>query len=745
MGFTTDFVYGNNLPRNRGGPYKTKPATDLTRWRLTNIGGRQTWKYYETNESPPRGQSFLEKHSLGLPAEDDGNSARNSAKLAPEAALRGMDFYAKLQAEDGHWAGDYGGPLFLLPGLVIVCYITNTSFSNAQKLEIIRYLRSVQCPGGGWGLHIEGPPTVFGCALNYCVMRILGVSADDGDLRLARERLLGLGGAAAIPSWGKFWLAILNVYEWNGMHSLLPEMWLLPEWIPIHPSKLWCHCRQVYLPMGVCYGLRLRAPVNDLIGQLRKEIYVQNYETIDWKAQRDNVSSADLYTPHSWLLKISYVFLDFYESYGLRFFRKLAVDKCYKDICADDKFTNCISIGPISKVINMFVRWAVDGPQNPWFKMHQERVDDYLWLGLDGMKMSGTNGSQVWDTAFAIQAFVEAAAVQHPNLLETLSSAHGFLRFSQILASPSQCETYYRQPSKGGWPFSTLDCGWIVADCTAEALKSVLYLQKLRPLDMMITALSPRRMQDAVDLLLAMKNEDGGFATYERKRGGRLLELLNPSEVFGDIMIDYTYVECTSAAMQAVKTFSSQFPEYRSNDCRNLLSDGLEYVRKQQRTDGSWEGSWGVCFTYGTWFGLEAYACMGYGYGNDKSPSLEVVKACAFLVRYQMSDGGWGENFESCEQRQYVQSETSQIVNTCWALLGLMAVRYPEVEIIERGIDLLIRRQLSNGDWPQENISGVFNKSCAISYTSYRNVFPIWTLGRFMQLYPSHSFVRRTR
>lgn len=30
-----------------------------------------------------------------------------------------------------------------------------------------------------------------------------------------------------------------------------------------------------------------------------------------------------------------------------------------------------------------------------------------------------------------------------------------------------------------------------------------------------------------------MRNSDGGFATYETKRGGKLLELLNPSEVFG--------------------------------------------------------------------------------------------------------------------------------------------------------------------------------------------------------------------
>lgn len=30
---------------------------------------------------------------------------------------------------------------------------------------------------------------------------------------------------------------------------------------------------------------------------------------------------------------------------------------------------------------------------------------------------------------------------------------------------------------------------------------------------------------------------------------------------------------------------------------------------------------------------------------------------------------------QSCEQRIYIQSGSSQVVNTCWALLGLMAVR----------------------------------------------------------------------
>lgn len=54
---------------------------------------------------------------------------------------------------------------------------------------------------------------------------------------------------------------------------------------------------------------------------------------------------------------------------------------------------------------------------------------------------------------------------------------------------------------------------------------------------------------------------------------------------------------------------------------------------------------------------------------------VEVQKACQFLLDRQMSDGGWGEDFESCEQRCYIESSAAQIHNTCWALLGLMAVR----------------------------------------------------------------------
>lgn len=35
------------------------------------------------------------------------------------------------------------------------------------------------------------------------------------------------------------------------------------------------------------------------------------------------------------------------------------------------------------------------------------------------------------------------------------------------------------------------------------------------------------------------------------------------------------------------------------------------------------------------------------------------------------------------------------------------------------------------GDWAQEGITGVFNRNCGITYSQYRNIFPLWALGRY--------------
>jgi cycloartenol synthase len=64
----------------------------------------------------------------------------------------------------------------------------------------------------------------------------------------------------------------------------------------------------------------------------------------------------------------------------------------------EDETTGYLTIGPVSKAIQMLAVWVED-PRSEAFRKHVERIDDYLWEGEDGLKMQGYNGSQLWDTS----------------------------------------------------------------------------------------------------------------------------------------------------------------------------------------------------------------------------------------------------------------------------------------------------------------------------------------------------------
>ena len=74
---------------------------------------------------------------------------------------------------------------------------------------------------------------------------------------------------------------------------------------------------------------------------------------------------------------------------------------------------------------------------------------------------------------------------------------------------------------------------------------------------------------------------------------------------------------------------------------------------------------------------------------------------------------------------------------TAWAIIGLMTAEYPDIEKIKKGIKLIMDRQQDNGEWEQEAIEGVFNKSCMISYPNYKFTFTMKALGMFATRYPN--------
>jgi lanosterol synthase len=210
----------------------------------------------------------------------------------------------------------------------------------------------------------------------------------------------------------------------------------------------------------------------------RQELYTQDYYSIEWAGQGNNVCKVDLYAPHSAVLDGLNGILAQYEKCSLPPLRRAALKRVYDLILTEDDNTDYQDLGPVNKMMNFIVRWYVDGPESAAFKRHRWRRADFMWLGKEGMMMTGTNGSQLWDIAFIAQAIVESGlAAEEPNRASCVKALE-WLDQAQIKGNTKHYGKDYRHQSKGAWPFSTPAQSYTVSDCTAEGLKAVLYLQE---------------------------------------------------------------------------------------------------------------------------------------------------------------------------------------------------------------------------------------------------------------------------
>jgi lanosterol synthase len=531
--------------------------------------------------------------------------------------------------------------MFLMPGIVLSWFVTETPIPDHVATEMKNYLFARAHPDdGGWGLHIEGESTVFGTVMNYTVLRILGVSEEDERMIKARGTLHKLGGAKAGPHWAKFWLSILGVCNWDIVNPVPPEFWLFPDWVPFAPWRWWIHMRMVFLPMSFIWSQRWTYKETPLIRKLRQELFVEPYESINWSAHRNTICEKDNYHPKSLILRTAFWVIDNIYRPFIRpnSLKKWGEDWAFKLIQMEDKNTDYADLAPVSAPMNFLACYIREGPDAYSVKRHRERAAEFLWVKNEGMLVNGTNGVQCWDTAFLVQAVMDAGLAEDPKWRPMLTKALEFLDDQQMRENVEDQDICYRQQRKGGWAFSSKDQGYAVSDCISEALKAVLLIQRTPGYP---TLLEDQRIYDAIDTLLTYQNASGGCSSYEPTRGSEKLELLNAAEVFGRIMIEYDYPECTNAVVTALSLFSKYYPEYRASDIKSFKARAVKYIKNAQASDGSWYGSWGICFTYAAMFALESLASIGETYKN----SLHSRWGCDFLISKQREDGGWSESY----------------------------------------------------------------------------------------------------
>ena len=591
-------------------------------------------------------------------------------------------------------------------------------------------------PDGGWAKFPGGKLDISGSVKAYFALKLTGHDPEAEFMVRARRAIRAHGGADAVNSFTRFYLALLGQISYEHCPAVPPEMVLLPKWFPVNLYAMSAWSRTIVVPLSIVAALE---PVRPLPAERGiHELFLS--EPGQWPPLRCPglpggtgwLSWDHFFRAINRLLKLG-------QRRGLMLCRKRAIEAARQWILA--RFQKSDGLGAIfppvvfSLVALKAMGYADDSPEVVECSRQLERLA--IHDPSDGTTRLQPCFSPVWDTGLVMRALaISGVSADDP----AIERAAAWLRDRQVTVPGDWAETVDAPP--GGWYFEYANEFYPDVDDTAMSLMALQTLFRdgeggiPRPAEegqWRQDARSPSSqpspggrgepIKDSVAAIdrglrwmLAMQNRDGGWGAFDRNNDRQFLCYVPFAD--HNAMIDPSTPDLCGRVLEALGKLGRRLGD-------SHVDRAVEFVRRSQEADGSWFGRWGVNYIYGTWQAL--IGLIEVGVSRD-DPA--VVAGAKWLLAHQQANGGWGESPASYEQPELRGQGQTTASQTAWALLGLIAVGMANHPAVLRGVRHLVQTQNDDGTWDESQFTGTgFPCVFYLRYHYYPIYFPLMALA----------------
>ena len=601
------------------------------------------------------------------------------------------------QTQEGYWVGELEGDTILESEYILLLAFLGRE-SDPVCHQIARYIQDHQKSDGGWAIYPGGPTDVSASVKAYFALKIMGIAPDDPAMARARQAILEAGGAHECNSFTRFYLALLGQIGYDECPCVPPELVLIPSRLSFSLSAMSAWTRTIVVPLSIMSyfkPVRVLAPERGIAELFRLDRDRPTRRTARWISWTNFFLGVD--TALKWVDRLVPAA-----------WRQPAIRSAHRwmlEHCEDTDGLGAIFPPMVYSIIAL--RCLEYDLESPTVKWAMKQLED-LQIAEDDRVRVQPCLSPVWDTAIATIALADAEVPREHSAWER---AVAWLLAKEIRNPGDWCK---RGPAvePTGWHFQFRNAFYPDLDDSAMVL---LALER-SPLadDPRVKAASHR----GVNWLLSMQNRDGGWAAYDVDIDNQVLTQLPFAD--HNAMLDPSCADITARVLELLGTLG-----YRAG--HHSIDRALDYLWSTQEKEGCWYGRWGVNYIYGTWQVLQGLKALDFPMDH---PAIE--RGVAWLESVQQPSGAWGESCQSYDDPRLKGTGLATPSQTAWGTLGLIAAGRALGPCVRRGIDFLLRTQLSDGSWNESTFTGTgFPRVFYLRYHLYRVYFPLMAMARY--------------